>query len=117
MEQLKELSEAEAVELLEGCGMKKIQIRTVMKAVAPPAPAAPVSPVPPPAPAPAVAPAPAPAPAPFTAPKPVPVSFKESPTCVATLQGHSSYVHSVAFHPSATLMATGSDDKSTKLWR
>jgi hypothetical protein len=38
--QLKDLSEAEAVEVLEGCGMKKLQVRTVMKSVAPaPAPA------------------------------------------------------------------------------
>jgi hypothetical protein len=32
--QLKDLSEAEAVEVLEGCGMKKLQVRTVMKSVA-----------------------------------------------------------------------------------
>ncbi len=35
---LKDLSEAEAVEVLEGCGMKKLQVRTVMKSFAPTAP-------------------------------------------------------------------------------
>jgi WD40 repeat protein len=38
-------------------------------------------------------------------------------TCLATLQGHSKTVLSVAFHPSAPLLATGSDDNSAKLWR
>ena len=36
--------------------------------------------------------------------------------CVATLAGHSSGVRSVAFHPTATLLATGSDDNTAKLW-
>jgi TPR repeat protein len=51
---LKDLSEAEAVEVLEGCGMKKLQVRTVMKSFAPPssAAAAAISPAPSPAPAP-----------------------------------------------------------------
>ena len=40
-----------------------------------------------------------------------------SATCVATLAGHSSYVYSVAFHPTAPLLATGSWDKTAKLWR
>ncbi len=35
---LNDLSEAEAVEVLEGCGMKKLQVRTVMKSFAPTAP-------------------------------------------------------------------------------
>ncbi len=35
---LKDLSEAEAVEILEGCGMKKLQVRTVMQSFAPTAP-------------------------------------------------------------------------------
>ena len=40
-----------------------------------------------------------------------------SATCVATLAGHSNSVRSVAFHPTAPLLATGSEDKTTKLWR
>ena len=43
-----------------------------------------------------------------------------SATCVATLDqsngGHNSGVTSVAFHPSAPLLATGSFDKTVKLW-
>ena len=39
------------------------------------------------------------------------------PKCVATLEEHSSYVHSVAFHPTAPLLATGSADETVKLWR
>jgi len=37
--------------------------------------------------------------------------------CVATLEGHSGYVYSVAFHPTAPLLATGSLDHTAKLWR
>ncbi len=37
-------------------------------------------------------------------------------TCVATLEGHSDAVLSVAFHPTAPLLATGSYDKTAKLW-
>jgi WD40 repeat protein len=37
-------------------------------------------------------------------------------TCVATLAGHSHGVTSVAFHPTALLLATGSADKTMKLW-
>ncbi len=33
------------------------------------------------------------------------------------LAGHSSDVNSVAFHPTAPLLATSSDDKTAKLWR
>ena len=40
-----------------------------------------------------------------------------SATCVATLAAHSRYVRSVAFHPTAPLLATGSDDDTVKLWR
>ena len=40
-----------------------------------------------------------------------------SATCVATLAGHSNSVTSVAFHPTAPLLATGSLDKTVKLWR
>jgi WD40 repeat protein len=46
-----------------------------------------------------------------------------SVTCVATLdkenggEGHISWVTSVAFHPEAPLLATGSDDSTVKLWR
>ena len=43
-------------------------------------------------------------------------------TCVATLAGHSRWVTSVAFHPTAPLLATGSSkifcsDCTVKLWR
>ena len=41
----------------------------------------------------------------------------EAATCVATLAGHSGLVYSVAFHPTAPLLATGSHDKTAKLWR
>ena len=37
-------------------------------------------------------------------------------TCVATLEGHSSHVRSVAFHPTAPLLATASNDKTVRLW-
>ncbi len=44
-----------------------------------------------------------------------------SAACVATLDsdknGHSKYVTSVAFHPTAPLLATGSWDRTVKLWR
>jgi WD40 repeat protein len=33
------------------------------------------------------------------------------------LEGHSSYISSVAFHPTAPILATGSWDKTAKLWR
>ena len=38
-------------------------------------------------------------------------------TCVATLEGHSDYVEFVTFHLTASLLATGSTDKTAKLWR
>ena len=38
-------------------------------------------------------------------------------SCVATLQGHSNSVCSVAFHASLPILATGSGDKTAKLWR
>jgi WD40 repeat protein len=41
----------------------------------------------------------------------------EAATCVTTLAGHSGQVRSVAFHPTAPLLATGSSDNSAKLWR
>ena len=41
---------------------------------------------------------------------------KSSATCVATLAGHSSPVNSVAFHPTAPLLATGSRDNTVRLW-
>jgi hypothetical protein len=37
-------------------------------------------------------------------------------TCVSTLQGHSDDVSSVAFHPYAPCLATGSFDNTAKLW-
>ena len=40
-----------------------------------------------------------------------------SATCVATLKGHSNPVTSVAFHPTAPLLATGSWDEAVRLWR
>jgi WD40 repeat protein len=43
-----------------------------------------------------------------------------SATCVATLRGkhgHIRPVESVAFHPKLSLLATGSSDKTAKLWR
>ena len=98
LDKLKKVPEADAIEVLGAAGMKKLQIRTVMESIAFPIDA-PVSP----APLPTLQPA-------FT-------TFSESPTCFATLQGHSSGVRSVAFHPSAPILATASDDKSAKLWR
>ena len=38
-------------------------------------------------------------------------------TCSATLEGHSHSVWSVAFHPTAPLLATGSGDNTAKLWK
>jgi WD40 repeat protein len=35
---------------------------------------------------------------------------------ISTLIGHEANVNSVAFHPTAPLIATISDDKTTKLW-
>lgn len=37
--------------------------------------------------------------------------------CIATLEGHSYWVHSVAFHPTENILATGSRDKTAKVWR
>ena len=39
-----------------------------------------------------------------------------SATCVATSNGHSSPVTSLAFHPTAPLLATGSEDSTVRLW-
>ena len=39
-----------------------------------------------------------------------------SMTCVATLNGHSNRVNSVAFHPSGGVVCTGSSDTTAKLW-
>jgi hypothetical protein len=41
----------------------------------------------------------------------------ESAAVYATLQGHRSDIFSLAFHPTAPILATGSDDKTAKLWR
>ena len=39
-----------------------------------------------------------------------------SATCVATLAGHSRWVNTVAFHPTAPLLVTGSEDSIVRLW-
>ena len=39
------------------------------------------------------------------------------PTCAATLAGHSGSVFSAAFHPTAPIFATGSQDTTVRLWR
>ena len=38
-----------------------------------------------------------------------------TPTCVSTIR-HNHSVNSVAFHPTLSLLATGSDDRTVKLW-
>jgi WD40 repeat protein len=43
-------------------------------------------------------------------------SDNSSATCVATLAGHRSSVWSVAFHPTAPLLATGSGENTVRLW-
>ena len=43
-------------------------------------------------------------------------SDNSSATCVATLEGHSDSVRSIAFHPTASLLATGSNDRTVRLW-
>ena len=116
MERLKKLPEADVREALEAAGMKKLQVRTVMEAIAPPPAVAPVPPAPSPAPAPKAATAAAPISSP-PAPKPAPPAFNESPSCVATLAGHGDDIYAVAFHPTAPLLATGSEDPTAKLWR
>ena len=40
----------------------------------------------------------------------------ELKTEIATLKGHNSYINSVAFNQSGTLLASGSDDKTIRLW-
>jgi WD40 repeat protein len=46
------------------------------------------------------------------------VKLHKISTCVATLNGaHSDQVTSVAFHPTLPLLATGSDDKTSKIWQ
>ena len=40
-----------------------------------------------------------------------------SATCVDNLAGHSSWVMSVAFDPTGRFVATGSNDKTAKVWR
>ena len=37
--------------------------------------------------------------------------------CVATLKGHRSSVWSIAFHPTAPLLVSGSSDNAVKMWR
>ncbi len=43
--------------------------------------------------------------------------YEASSTCVATLAGHSRNVYSVAFDPTGRFVATGSLDKTAKVWR
>ena len=107
IDRLKKLSMDKALKVLEMVKMSEFQIDAVMEAVGAPASAAAAAPV-----APKLPPPPPP-----PAPKPAVVPFNECPTCVATLAGHSSTVRYVAFHPSAPLLATGSSDKTAKLWR
>jgi WD40 repeat protein len=38
-------------------------------------------------------------------------------SCFATLEGHGSYVNSVAFHPTMFYLVTGSSDSTAKLWQ
>ncbi|MFY7802769.1 MAG: protein kinase domain-containing protein [Limnoraphis robusta] len=44
-----------------------------------------------------------------------PVSWKNA-TCIKSLTGHSQSVRSVAFSPNSHILASGSDDKTIKLW-
>ena len=44
-------------------------------------------------------------------------SDNSSATCVATLEDHRDFVSSVAFHPTAPLLAAGSGDNTVRLWR
>jgi WD40 repeat protein len=46
-----------------------------------------------------------------------PTSSRMTAICVNTLVGHRGAVNSVAFHPTAPLVVTGSDDNTAKLWR
>ena len=40
----------------------------------------------------------------------------ESQTVIATFEGHSECVNSVAFNHNGTILASGSEDKTIKLW-
>ena len=125
LDKLKKMAPDKVQKVLEKVKMTETQIDTIMEAVAPPpaaAVAAPAAPAPAPKPAAFASPAAAAAApavaAPAPAPKAAAVAFNESPSCVATLQGHgSSDVNCVAFHASLPILATGSDDHTAKLWR
>jgi hypothetical protein len=125
LDKLKKMAPDKVQKVLEKVKMTETQIDTIMEAVAPQpaaaAVAAPAAPAPAPKPAafalPAAAAAAPAVAAPAPAPKAAAVAFNESPSCVATLQGHGgSDVNCVAFHASLPILATGSDDKTAKLW-
>ena len=44
-------------------------------------------------------------------------AWKYVATCIATLEGHTGIVNSVAFHPTKPFLATGSSDETVKLWQ
>ena len=45
-----------------------------------------------------------------------PVVEEDWNACMQTLEGHSDYVRSVAFSPDSKLVASGSDNKTIKIW-
>ncbi|WP_392530274.1 protein kinase [Nostoc sp. C117] len=51
-------------------------------------------------------------------PSPVPVMLeRENWQCIQTLKGHSSMVHAIAISPNGQFIASGSNDKTIKLWQ